>query len=63
MTGLDPIDNGFGRHTADLAGLENGQYVFHMDAPFRFSYYSYYSYYSKYSFIILSSIFLFFGNN
>jgi hypothetical protein len=35
MTGLDPIDNGFGRHVAELTGLENGQYVFHRNAPFR----------------------------
>jgi hypothetical protein len=37
MTGLYPIDNGFGRHITELTGLENGQYVFHRNAPFIYS--------------------------
>jgi hypothetical protein len=37
MAGVDPVDNGFGRHTAELTGFENSQYVFHRNAPFRFS--------------------------
>jgi hypothetical protein len=29
MPRLDPVDNGFGRHVAILAGLKNSEYVLH----------------------------------
>jgi hypothetical protein len=32
MARFDPVNNGFGRHIAELAGFVNGEYVLH-DRP------------------------------
>jgi hypothetical protein len=34
---LDPVDNGFGRHVAILAGFKNGEYVLHGWLLFEFT--------------------------
>jgi hypothetical protein len=32
MTCFDPVNDGFGRHIAELAGFKNGEYILH-DSP------------------------------